>query len=140
MKNLTTKAAEAHVKEMHRMTVDLFYKHGIPVNSNEVMRKLLNGVEYAYACSFALGAKWQEKQSPWISVKDELPETSSVYGNASPRVLVFLKEYGFDAIGYYRAEGKWVAEFTKDGIHGERPVKVDFWMPIPSIPKGSQNG
>ena len=79
--------------------------------------------------AFIAGAKWQKKQSPWISVKDELPETSPVYGNASPYVLVFLKEYGFGAIGYYRTDGKWVAEFTKDGIHRERPVKVDFWMP-----------
>ena len=138
MKDLI-KAAKAHAKETHRMTVDLFYQHGIPVNSNEVMRELLNGVEYAYAYSFMLGANWQKKQSPWISVKEELPETSPVYGNASPYVLVFLKEYGFDAIGYYRADGEWVAEFTKDGIHGERPVEVDFWMPIPPTPKGGEN-
>lgn len=106
-------------------------------NDRETLRNLRNARNNRMT-DFQLGARWQQKQSPWISVKEELPKTSPVYGNASPYVLVFLKEYGFDAIGYYRADGKWVAEFTKDGVHGERPVKVDFWMPIPSIPKGGE--
>ena len=128
-------AARKYADNIYGGALELAKKYN--QNDRETLRKLRNARNNRMT-DFQLGAKWQQKQSPWISVKDRLPETSPVYGNASPYVLVFLKEYGFDAIGYYRADGKWVAEFTKNGVHGERPVKVDFWIPIPSIPKGGE--
>lgn len=132
-------AMSAYSNRLHRQTGRWLATHGVNIY-DRVGKDLLTGLEEAFGMAFKDGAEWQKKQSPWVSVKEKLPETYSVYGNTSESVLVFLKEYGFDAIGHFCSDGKWIAEFTKDGVHASRPVKVDYWMPIPSIPKGGLNG
>lgn len=78
---------------------------------------------------FKAGAKWQEKQSPWISVKERLPEVGElvlcrmvsngaiVSGCLDPIPGCFPKvatrpDFEFEDYGYYYC---------------------DFWMPIPSF-------
>jgi len=69
------------------------------------------------------GAEWQRKQSPWISVKDKLPDDNDVLvtdGNFTDLAII------------RRTENGWFWD-----VYGE-DVEVDeitHWMPIPKLPK-----
>lgn len=69
---------------------------------------------------FKAGAKWQEKQSPWISVKERLPEANTIvltkgtYG----RLICFLSTLG-----------EWETGANVD----EERLGITHWMPIPSF-------
>lgn len=70
--------------------------------------------------AFVSGAEWQAKQSPWISVKERLPESS---------ITVFTKgAYGY-LICFLSNLGEWE---TGANINEER-LGITHWMPIPSF-------
>lgn len=88
---------------------------------------------------FKEGAKWQAKQSPWISVEERLP-------NKGQRVLVgFLYYYKYDDreaesrkhIDVFTYEnGIWTtdSDISYLGKSVEKDdIKVICWMPIPSF-------
>lgn len=70
--------------------------------------------------NFIQGAQWQSKQSPWISVKERLPEVGE-------HVLT-KGAYGF-LICYFSSLGEWE---TGANVYKER-LGITHWMPIPSF-------
>ena len=74
--------------------------------------------------AFRQGAEWQSKQSPWISVKEQLPEEGQ-------KVFVLVMCYGTP----YIREEKFCrnSNLDKKGmwIHGNSIVLA--WLPIPSF-------
>lgn len=70
--------------------------------------------------AFKAGAEWQSNQSPWISVKERLPEVGE---------LVLTKgAYGF-LICYFSSLGEWE---TGANVNKER-LGITHYMPIPSF-------
>lgn len=70
--------------------------------------------------AFNAGAKWQAKQSPWINVKERLPESN---------ITVLTKgAYGY-LICFLSNLGEWE---TGANINEER-LGITHWMPIPSL-------
>lgn len=86
-----------------------------------------------FAKHFMAGAEWRAKQSPWISVKERLPEVDEekiseqsepvlvkISGHCEPEILVYNK--------YYHV---WD---TSDGDDYSCNISDDdLWMPIPSF-------
>lgn len=82
----------------------------------------INGMHKQSYESFIAGAEWQAKQSPWISVKERLPETKD-------KVLVLNRMKRSDK--YFVSEncyvnGDWAA---KSATYYEEIA----WMPIPTF-------
>ena len=73
--------------------------------------------------AFKAGAEWQAKQSPWISVKERLPENQD---------LVLVRgEYGGKATAYLHGKDSGFIVYGEDAykVFGE----VTHWMPIPDL-------
>lgn len=96
----------------------------------------INGVHKQSYESFISGAQWQSKQSPWISVKERLPEENEN--------IIIMCEHGAIFNGIY-CNGVW---FCMDGyihdIYKSNPIYSSMssipslwepvaWMPIPSF-------
>lgn len=96
---------------------------------------------------FISGAEWQSKQSPWISVKERLPEKPKY-----DWVLVTIRDkrdgfIGLPQIGELRSDGFWhtrgsddfnTEQFrreygTTDALGIFLHQEVLAWMPIPSF-------
>lgn len=73
--------------------------------------------------AFKAGAEWLAKQSPWISVKERLPENQDI-------VLV-RGEYGGKATAYLHGKDSGFIVYGEDAykVFGE----VTHWMPIPDL-------
>ncbi len=111
-----------------KQTVEEAAKENILFNHRTVDRTLL-GKDLARfgEINFVQGAEWHAKQSPWISVKDKLPE---------PEQEVFL--YDRDSIKHYAigwlrkkkgyCKSKW---FVTNGYVTDE--NITHWMPIPSF-------
>lgn len=70
--------------------------------------------------AFRAGAEWQAKQSPWISVKERLPEVGTI--------VLTKGAYGF-LICYLSSLGEWE---TGANVNEER-LGITHWMYIPSF-------
>lgn len=77
----------------------------------------------AYYHGFIAGAEWQAKQSPWVSVKERLPENQDI-------VLV-RGEYGGKATAYLHGKDSGFI------VYGENAYKVfgeiTHWCHIPDL-------
>lgn len=83
--------------------------------------------KYAFPL-FKAGAEWQAKQSPWISVKERLPEE-----NTGVFFTVEWKDFhkGY-FVGLYYGDGQWESDhriFLPDSPLG----CITHWMPIPKF-------
>lgn len=70
--------------------------------------------------AFRQGVEWQSKQSPWISVKERLPENNTV--------VLTRGAYGF-LICQLSSLGEWE---TGANVNKER-LGITHWLPIPSF-------
>lgn len=71
---------------------------------------------------FIDGAHWADEhpKSPWISVKESLPKSF-----VNVVILGEIDRYSRDiAIDYVNSSGEW-----------DHYINVDYWMPIPELPK-----
>lgn len=79
--------------------------------------------------NFVQGAEWQSKQSPWISVKERLPEPNKL-------VLCRMVSNGAIVSGYIVvSSGRSPYVATDGGFEFEdwNDYECDMWMPIPSF-------
>ena len=79
--------------------------------------------------NFVQGAEWQSKQSPWISVKERLPEPNKL-------VLCRMVSNGAIVSGYIVvSHGRSPYVATDGGFEFEdwNDYECDMWMPIPSF-------
>ena len=79
--------------------------------------------------NFQCGAEWQSKQSPWISVKERLPEPNKL-------VLCRMVSNGAIVSGYIVvSSGRSPYVATDGGFEFEdwNDYECDMWMPIPSF-------
>ena len=73
---------------------------------------------------FISGAEWQSKQSPWISVKERLPEEEQ-------KVFVLTMRYGVPYIQKEKFRRSSNLDTKERWIHGNSIVLA--WLPIPSF-------
>ena len=73
---------------------------------------------------FISGAQWQSKQSPWISVKERLPEEEQ-------KVFVLTMRYGVPYIQKEKFRRSSNLDTKERWIHGNSIVLA--WLPIPSF-------
>lgn len=96
-------------------------KQTIEEAKREYIEKHVSRNEYAsFGEAFEAGAEWQAKQSPWISVKERLPNNDE---------NIFYTNYlsGALGVGFYFDE-KWYQAYTGVYIYG-----ITHWMPIPKF-------
>lgn len=108
-----------------KQTVEEAARENILFNHRTVDRTLF-GKDLAKfgEMNFVQGAEWQSKQSPWISVKERLPEESGYYfvtdGAVVEKVYFFKKWNKFAEIEEYPHL------FYDEGV-------IKAWFPIPSF-------
>ena len=114
--------------------------------SNDCRNRQLHCEPYCIV-DFISGAQWQSKQSPWISVKERLPEKPKY-----DWVLVTIRDkrdgfIGLPQIGELRSDGFWhtresddfnTEQFrreygTTDALGVSLHQEVLAWLPIPSF-------
>lgn len=113
-----------------KQTVEEAAKENILFNHRTVDRTLF-GKDLAKfgEINFVKGAEWQSKQSPWISVKERLPEPNKL-------VLCRMVSNGAIVSGYIVvSSGRSPYVATDGGFEFEdwNDYECDMWMPIPSF-------
>ena len=84
-----------------------------------VVNKIYESIDKSYNKVFASGVEWQKKQSPWISVKEQLPETND--GQSLYEVVVVTSDRRFLVVVNIEVE------------HLVRLLGVTHWMNIPQF-------
>lgn len=75
-------------------------------------------------CPFILGVEWQSKQSPWINVKERLPEEEQkIFVLTMGYGVPYIQKETFRRSNNLDTKGMW--------IHGNSIVLA--WLPIPSF-------
>ena len=113
-----------------KQTVEEAAKENILFNHRTVDRTLF-GKDLAKfgEINFIQGAEWQSKQSPWISVKERLPDPNKI-------VLCRMVSNGAIVSGYIVvSSGRSPYVATDGGFEFEdwNGYECDMWMPIPSF-------
>ncbi len=91
--------------------------------SNDCRNRQLHCEPYCIV-DFISGAQWQSKQSPWISVKERLPEEEQ-------KVFVLTMRYGVPYIQKEKFRRSSNLDTKERWIHGNSIVLA--WLPIPSF-------
>jgi hypothetical protein len=117
-------------KKDMKQTVEAAASENILFNHRTVDRTLF-GKDLAKfgEINFIQGAEWQSKQSPWISVKERLPEPNKL-------VLCRMVSNGAIVSGYIVvSSGRSPYVATDGGFEFEdwNDYECDMWMPIPSF-------
>ncbi len=118
------------IKEYMKHTVEEAARKNILFNHRTVDRTLF-GKDLAKfgEINFVQGAEWQSKQSPWISVKERLPEPNKL-------VLCRMVSNGAIVSGYIVvSSGRSPYVATDGGFEFEdwNGYECDMWMYIPSF-------
>lgn len=118
------------IKEYMKQTVEEAASENILFNHRTVDRTLF-GKDLAKfgEINFVQGAEWQSKQSPWISVKERLPEPNKL-------VLCRMVSNGAIVSGYIVvSSGRSPYVATDGGFEFEdwNGYECDMWMYIPSF-------
>lgn len=100
------------------------HQNGFPTcEDDSICAGFINGRRHQCYKSFIAGAKWQSKQSPWISVKDRLPRT----GDDLYIVLdVRMNPPGCGVCDFNPKTETWID-------YGGNIVRPTHWMPIPPL-------
>ena len=115
-----------------------FAKNNKDMNFKSLVAQLANRINQPHVIEtymrkvFASGVEWQKTQSPWINVKERLPnplEEVILYDNKS------IQHY---AVGWLRKDkgynkSMWCVTngFVEDKY-------ITHWSPIPALPKGGE--
>lgn len=118
------------MKKDMKQTVEEAARENILFNHRTVDRTLF-GKDLAKfgEINFVQGAEWQSKQSPWISVKERLPEPNKL-------VLCRMVSNGAIVSGYIVvSSGRSPYVATDGGFEFEdwNGYECDMWMYIPSF-------
>lgn len=112
-------------KKDMKQTVEAAARENILFNHRTVDRTLF-GKDLAKfgEMNFVQGAEWQSKQSPWISVKERLPEESGYYFVTDG--VVVEKVYFFKKWNKFAEIEEYPHLFYDEGV-------IKAYMPIPSF-------
>lgn len=109
-----------------KQTLEEVAKENILFNHRTVDRTLSGGNLAQFGITnFIQGAEWQAKQSPWISVKNRLPEIGDP-------VLIRLKD-GTVRLAYLDTDNDIATYFWNYNYGTISGWDVTHWMPIPSF-------
>lgn len=89
------------------------------------------GVRGWEEATFEAGARWADEHplSQWVSVNDRLPEKGEI-------VIIHCKTYGIiSALFDDRWEGEEGTDLYYTGDMALEQDDIDWWMPIPPLPK-----
>ena len=119
IKEYMKQTVEEAAKECRRTTAQSM---GVYAQYHSIDECPNHGITYdeIAEAAFIKGAEWQSKQSPWISVKERLPENNTV--------VLTRGAYGF-LICQLSSLGEWE---TGANVNKER-LGITHWLPIPSF-------
>ena len=107
-----------------KQTLEEAARENILFNHRTVDRTLIGKIGKFGEMNFVQGAEWQSRQSPWISVKERLPEEEQ-------KVFVLTMRYGVPYIQKEKFRRSSNLDTKERWIHGNSIVLA--WLPIPSF-------